>query len=60
MLCEDQATAVSAFKARGEMYTLSDLEAHAARVLDRNARVYYSIGAHSEQTLRDNVEAFKR
>ena len=42
------------------MFCLSDFEAHAQKVLDRNAWDYYSSGANHEQTLRDNKEAFQR
>ena len=41
------------------MFTLDDLEAH-AREADENAWNFFSSGADQEQTLRDNVEAFKR
>ena len=46
--------------AGGEMLCLADLEAHAKKVLDRNAWGHYSGGANHEQTLRDNTEAFAR
>ena len=42
------------------MLSLADYEAHAKKVLDKNAWDYYSSGANQEQTLRDNVEAFAR
>ena len=42
------------------MFCLSDFEAYARKVLDRNAWSYYSSGANQEQTLRDNEEAFRR
>ena len=41
------------------MFSLADFEAH-AREADENAWNFYSSGADVEQTLRDNVEAFKR
>ena len=43
-----------------KMLSLADYEAHAKKVLDKNAWDYYSSGANQEQTLRDNVEAFAR
>lgn len=45
---------------QGSMFSLADFETHARKVLDKNALDYYSSGADQEQTLRDNVEAFKR
>ncbi len=42
------------------MLCVSDLEAHAKQVLDRNAWGYYSSGADAEQTLTDNQAAFSR
>ena len=42
------------------MLSLTDYEAHAKNVLDKNAWDYYSSGANQEQSLLDNVEAFKR
>ena len=42
------------------MFSLADFEAHASEVLGKNALDYYSSGADQEQTLRDNIEAFKR
>ena len=42
------------------MVCLAAFEAHAQKVLDRNAWDYYSSGADQEQTLRDNLEAFGR
>ena len=42
------------------MFCLSDFEAYARKVLDRNAWGYYSSGANQEQTLRDNEEAFRK
>jgi len=41
------------------MFTLTDFEAY-AREADENVWNFYSSGADQEQTLRDNVEAFKR
>ena len=42
------------------MFCLADLEVHAREVLDKNALNYYSSGADHEQSVRDNIEAFKR
>ncbi len=42
------------------MLCISDLEAHAKQVLDRNAWGYYSSGADAQQTLADNQAAFSR
>ena len=42
------------------MFCLSDFEAYAHKVLDRNAWSYYSSGVNQEQTLKDNEEAFRR
>lgn len=42
------------------MFCLADLEVQAREVLDKNALNYYSSGADHEQSVRDNVEAFKR
>ncbi len=42
------------------MFCLSDFEAHAKKVLPKNAWDYYSSGANQEQSLRDNVQAFTR
>ena len=42
------------------MLSLADYEAHAKSVLDKNVWDYYSLGANQEQSLLDNVEAFKR
>ena len=42
------------------MFCLSDFEAYARKVLDRNAWSYYSSGVNQEQTLKDNEEAFRR
>ena len=42
------------------MFCLADFEARARQVLDKNPLDYYSSGADHEQSVRDNVEAFKR
>ena len=42
------------------MFCLSDFEANAEKVLDRNAWNYYSSGVNQEITLRDNVAAYQR
>ena len=39
---------------------VEDFEQQAQLKLDRNAWNYYSSGANQEQTLRDNVDAYKR
>ena len=39
---------------------LADFEAHARDRLNKDVCNFYSTGADQEQTLRDNVEAFKR
>ena len=39
---------------------VEDFEQEARFKLDRNAWNYYSSGANLEQTLRDNVDAYKR
>jgi len=41
------------------MFSLADFEAR-AREANENAWNFYSSGADDEQTLRDNVKAFKR
>jgi len=47
-------------KEEAPMFNLADFEAHARDGSDKNAWNFYSSGADQEQTLRDNVEAFKR
>ena len=42
------------------MLTLEDFEDEAKKRLDRNAWGYYSSGATTERTLRDNVDAYSR
>ena len=42
------------------MACIEDFEEHAFSILDKNARDYYKSGADKEQTLKDNVEAFRR
>ena len=42
------------------MSNLADFEAHARDKLNKDVCNFYSAGADQEQTLRDNVEAFKR
>jgi len=42
------------------MFNLADFEALARDGSDKNAWNFYSSGADQEQTLGDNVEAFKR
>lgn len=42
------------------MFCVADFEKYAQARLDSNAWGYYSSGANQEQTLRDNVEAFRR
>jgi len=42
------------------MFNLADFEAHARDGSDKNAWNFYSSGADQEQTLGDNVGAFKR
>ena len=42
------------------MSNLADFEAHACDRLNKDVCNFYSTGADQEQTLRDNVEAFKR
>ncbi|KAI8486655.1 Hydroxyacid oxidase 1 [Branchiostoma belcheri] len=39
---------------------LADFEKFACESLDKNALNYYNSGANNEQTLRDNVDAFRR
>lgn len=39
---------------------VADFERHAGSVLGKNAWDYYSSGANQQQTLKDNVDAFKR
>ena len=39
---------------------LADFEVEFNHSLDRNTRDYYSSGSNQEQSLKDNVEAFKR
>lgn len=39
---------------------LADIAAIARQKLDRNAYSYFASGADEEQTLRDNVNSFKR
>ena len=43
-----------------QLSNLSDFEKFAKNKLDSNAWGYYSCGADEEQTLRENIEAFKR
>ena len=43
-----------------EPVCIDDIAAIATQKLDRNAYNYYVSGADEEQTLKDNVEAFKR
>ena len=45
---------------KGAMHCVSDFEQYARKQLDSNAWGYYSSGASTEQTLRDNQEAFQR
>ena len=39
---------------------LADFEVELNHSLDKNTRDYYSSGSDQEQSLKDNVEAFKR
>ena len=43
-----------------EPVCIDDIAELAKQKLDRNAYNYYASGADEEQTLKDNVEAFKR
>lgn len=42
------------------MFCVADFESHARAVLGKKVLDFYSSGANRQQTLRDNVEAFKR
>ena len=44
----------------GRLACVEDYEEEARLRLDRNAWSYYSSGADSQQTLKDNVDAFAR
>lgn len=46
--------------AYGEPVTMDDLEAYAARHLDKRAYDYYSTGADEDVTLHENRQAFRR
>ena len=48
------------FSKMAALVCLDDYEQLAKDKLDRNAYNYYSSGASNQQTLRDNVQAFKR
>ena len=41
------------------LVSIKDFQENAKRKLDKNAYLYYSSGALSEQTLHDNVNAYK-
>ncbi|KAK4983175.1 hypothetical protein LTR66_008927 [Elasticomyces elasticus] len=40
--------------------TIDELEAHAAKIMDKQTRDYYNEGADSGSTLRENLDAFKK
>lgn len=46
--------------AYGEPVTMDDLEAYAARHLDKRAYDYYATGADEDVTLHENRQAFRR
>ena len=41
------------------LVSIKDFHENAKRKLDKNAYLYYSSGALSEQTIQDNVNAYK-
>lgn len=43
-----------------EVFCVRDLERFATSYLDQNAIGYYNSGADDEETLRDNVNSFKK